>query len=179
MNNKYFKWLKEKVDFLDFPDTYNQLFAVLYNTEFIWKHPMDKNRATDAINLRLEYHLETGLNAPGKHMPANVLEVLISLAKRMNFISSSFDEDRTKIIFWRLLSNLDLSRMDDPNYLNIGGDDRVDIILTRWMNRLYESDGRGGLFPMQKPRQNQREIEIWYQMNQYLSDPNGEDLKSY
>lgn len=180
MNYKYFEWLKNKVDFLDFPEKYDRLFMALYNTGFIWIHPMDRNRAFEGQDLRAEYKTETGRNLPVSYsIPANVLEVIISIAKRMNFICSSFDEDKTKIIFWRLIANLDLAGMSDPNYFKLGGDSRVEAILTNWMERDYEPDGRGGLFPMVEPRENQRETELWYQMNQYLTDPNGEDLRSF
>lgn len=177
--DKYFKWLKSQVEFLDFPETYDRLFVILNEKIFTYKHPMDKNRALEALQLRDDYRRETGRRGISNGLPATVLEVLVSIAKRMNYICASFDEDRTKEIFWRLLANLDLSRMSDPYYEDTGGDGRVGIILNNFLERNYNPDGRGGLFPMDKPRQDQREVEIWYQMNQYLSDPNGEDLKSY
>lgn len=176
----YYQWLKSQVEFLDFPETYDRLFMALNKKIFSYKHPMDKNRASEALELRDEYRKEVGKRAPSPNIaPPSVLELLVSIAKRMNYICASFDEDRTKELFWRLLANLDLSRMSDPYYEQFGGDSRVDIILNTFLERTYEADGRGGLFPMAKPRQNQREVELWYQMNQYLSDPNGEDLKSY
>lgn len=178
MNKKYFEWLKNQVDFLDFPEAYDKLFLALYMTEFTWKHPMDRNRALEAIEIRSGYVQDTGTTISFT-LPVNVLEVLISIARRMNFICSSFDEDKTKIIFWRLLSNLGLTAMVDSKYQKLDGDNRVEFILDIWMERLYGKDGRGGIFPMDNPRQNQREVELWYQMNQYLNDPNGEDLKSY
>lgn len=178
--DRYFEWLKIQVNFIDFPETYDMLFEKLYKEEFRWKHLMDKNRAFDGIELRNTFHEETGFRAPSKTLPCNVLELLVSLSRRMNYICASFDEDKTKVIFWRLIFNLDLMDMYDEYYYMAGGDERVSGALSKWMDRLYNEDGsNGGLFPMQNPRENQREVEIWYQMNQYLSDPNGEDLKSY
>lgn len=175
----YFEWLKSQVDFLDFPEKYERLFTALYGMEFVWRHPMDRNRAFDALELRNLYFEETGHKALNTFANSNVLELIISIARRMNFICSSFNEDKTKIIFWRLIANLDLAMMSDPEYNRSGGDSRVHSIIDRFLNRQYEPTGEGGLFPMQNPREDQREVEIWYQMNQYLSDPNGEDLKSY
>ena len=178
--NRYLKWLISKVEFLDFPEKYDRLFSALHRREFIWKHPMDKNRASDALELRNRYFVETGLKAPWHPVQATVLEVLISIASSMDFICSPLDEDNTKIIFWKLMSNLGLSDVSDLYYESLGGDTFVYQIIDRFMNREYDVDGRnGGLFPMKKPRQNQREVELWYQMHQYLSDPNGEDLKSF
>lgn len=178
--NGYFKWLTEQVDFLDFPDKYSRLFDFLHSKEFIWKHPLDRNRAMEALELRNLYCFEE----PGKRklrfsLPVTVFELLVSITRRMNFICSSFDEDKTKVIFWRLIANLGLSQMTDPEYDRLGGDDRVGDVLDIFMERHYQPDGFGGLFPMRNPRQDQREVELWYQMNQYLNDPNGEDLKSY
>lgn len=179
MSIVYYKWLKSKVEFIDFPETYERLFTALQSKIFYYKHPMDKNRAVEALELREEYRIDTGRQLRPNSISPSMLELLVSIAKRMNYICASFDEDKTKELFWRLLSNLDLSRMSDPCYNKVGGDDRVNIILDKLLERNYEPDGRGGLFPMLNPRQDQREVEIWYQMNQYLSDPNGEDLKSY
>ena len=36
--------------------------------------------------------------------------------------------------------------------------------------RSYAFDGYGGLFPLRKPHQDQRNIEIWYQMQAYLME---------
>lgn len=180
--DRYFEWLKNRVDFLDFPECYDRLFNRLHEMPFRWRHPMDKNRATEALALRLKYSNEIGkkINFLTNMSSPSVFELLISISEKMNFICSSFDEDKTKIIFWRLLSNLELSDMSDPNYERFGGNWTVDMVLNRFLDREYDVDGRnGGLFPMINPRENQREVELWYQMNQYLSDPNGEDLKSY
>ena len=177
---QYFEWLKSQVDFLDFPEKYDRLFSALQARIFTYKHPMDKNRAMDAISMRDLYREETEKRAPSNVLPPTVLEFFVAISKRMNYICSSFDQDKTKEIFWRLMANLKLNDMSDVRYEILGGDRQVNDILDRFLDRQYEVDGSdGGLFPMARPRQNQREIEIWYQMNQYLSDPNGEDLKSY
>lgn len=180
MNKGYFEWLKSQVDFLDFPTQYTRLFSILHSTPFVWKHPMDENREIEARKeLRSNYVQEIGRTISFTE-PSSVLEVIIQISKRMNYICASFDEDKTKLIFWRLIANLGLDRLDDPHYEYLGGDQHVNYILSRLVNREYDIDGNnGGLFPMANSRENQREVELWYQMNQYLSDPNGEDLKSY
>lgn len=178
--NNYFEWLKKQVEFLNFPERYDKLFSILHKREFIWKHPMDRNRGSEALELRNLYFEETGKKAPYHPAQATVLELLVSISKRMNFICTQYDEDKTKVIFWRLIANLGLNDMYDRHYDYLGGDDAANYIIGRFLDREYDADGtNGGLFPMANARQNQREIELWYQMNQYLSDPNGEDLKTY
>ena len=34
--------------------------------------------------------------------------------------------------------------------------------------RTYDSNGYGGLFPLRNPREDQRKVELWYQLNAYL-----------
>jgi hypothetical protein len=36
------------------------------------------------------------------------------------------------------------------------------------VNREYDPDGRGGLFPLDGTHANQREVELWYQMQAYI-----------
>ena len=36
------------------------------------------------------------------------------------------------------------------------------------MDRLYDMHGNGGLFPLRKPSKDQRKVELWYQMSEYL-----------
>ena len=31
-------------------------------------------------------------------------------------------------------------------------------------------NGTGGLFPLKRPRVNQRRVEVWYQMSEYLME---------
>ena len=56
--------------------------------------------------------------------------------------------------------------MDDNNYSEL----RVEEAIYRFMNRDYDSNGRGGLFIVNNPRQDLREVEIWYQMHWYLNE---------
>lgn len=93
------------------------------------------------------------------------LEMLIGLARRL-----AFETDRPSISwFWRLMENLDLEQYTDQNY----GDECqaiIDETLERVIWRIYAPDGRGGLFPLEDPRQDQRDVEIWYQLCSYLAE---------
>ncbi len=46
----------------------------------------------------------------------------------------------------------------------------IDDILERLIWRQYQEDGQGGFFPLAWPEQDQREVELWYQMNAYLAE---------
>ena len=45
--------------------------------------------------------------------------------------------------------------------------------LDGFINRQYEANGEGGLFPLKGVCEDQREVEIWYQMNAYLYEHHG------
>jgi hypothetical protein len=40
----------------------------------------------------------------------------------------------------------------------------------RLNRRLYTTSGYGGLFPLEEPKEDQRKVEIWYQMMAYLGE---------
>jgi hypothetical protein len=44
----------------------------------------------------------------------------------------------------------------------------VDEILERVIGRTYRPDGRGGFFPLRYAEKDQREVELWYQLNAYV-----------
>lgn len=53
--------------------------------------------------------------------------------------------------------------MDNDNY----DGDYVDFVITRFLNREYETNGKGGLFTVDKQR-DMRKVEIWCQLMWYL-----------
>lgn len=171
----YFKYLCSQVEFIDDIRRYSLLLYRLHSIEFYAVHPMDENRAGDALGHRLEYERDFNASSAMGGRPATVLEVLIGIAIRFSFIVSKIDEDLTKHCFWHLLDNLGLEQMSDDNYHQMGGDVAVEEIISTWLSRSYSIDGEGGIFPMDRPRFNQREVEIFYQMNQYVSDPRCEE----
>lgn len=171
----YFNNLCSKITFIDDICWYSLLLYKLHQIEFYAVHPMDDNRAGDALGHRLEYERDFNTSSGMGDGPATVLEVLVGIAIRFSFIVSKIDEDLTKYCFWHLLDNLGLTKMDDDNYYQMGGDVAVCEIIGNWLSRSYSVDGEGGIFPMGRPRFNQREVEIFYQMNQYASDPRCEE----
>ena len=149
---------------------YHELMYYLYSREFYWSKdiPMDRNRALDGIALREKY------GYPGDVMdePCSVLEMLIALACRIeNQLMHNFDEgDRTAQWFWIMITNLGLNRLDDDNF----DLDVADFFVDRFLNREYNSNGEGGgLFVVENPRQDMRDVEIWYQVNWYLTEMDG------
>ena len=138
----------------------------MHKTEFLWSVPNDDNRVEDGKALRVEFVEEEEGGQYDRNwmeLECSVLEMLIALSRRLAFEAGDSDFEW----FWRLVENLDLIWVTDNEYDN-GPADIVDETLHRLIFRKYDSDGRGGLFPLSKPTENQRNVEIFYQMAAYL-----------
>jgi hypothetical protein len=74
-----------------------------------------------------------------------------------------------------MLANADLDGFDDEKMLKDGmcAYYYVCEIEGKIMDRRYERNGQGGLFPLRKPAMDQRDVEIWYQANAYMIEKEG------
>jgi hypothetical protein len=164
LDDRYLTWLYSQVADVRVRNkskTYWDLFKQLYEKEFIWLVPNDDNRIQDGLDLRYEWAYSIS-PAPGvSEDRCSFLEVLIALSRRLAFEG----EGHPPVWFWHLIENLGLQNCTDrPKYDQDEVDDRLnDVIL-----RTYKPDGTGGLFPMRNTRHDQRNVELWYQMNEYL-----------
>jgi hypothetical protein len=167
----YFNWLCAKVMRVDVPTpslTYWKLLRELQNTEFVWKIPMDDNRAEDGKELRNEFLLEARIQTDEEwfHIGCSILEMFIAFSKRAAFITDRSPQEW----FWEFIGNLGLASFNDAGFnLFI----LTDILYT-FIWRTYDYHGNGGMFPIRHPRRDQREVEIWYQFCDYLEEQ--EDL---
>lgn len=172
----YFNWLKAKVAVASRAPTqsFDLLLEQMYKTPFVWviAIPTDSNRAQDGLDLRERFIFDCPefqlLDLAG---PCSFLEFLIALADRIDFWSlKSVGTFKT---FWKLCKNCTLDLYTDEVYLtNDHAQFQVDGIMQTIMLRKYNPDGDGGLFPLKHPVNDQRYVEIWYQMNAYLlEDP--------
>lgn len=170
----YFEWLERQVTYFDDSYTYHNLLGKLYSLPYIPVIDMDQNRALDGIHIRNDYFGEYGEDQNIIDSPCSFLEFLLGLARRMNYIYGDVYEDRTKDCFWTLIRNIGLKELYDKTY-EVNPERIVEEAVDRVNNRTFETDGFGGLFPLQNPRENQRNVEVWYQMNQYLAEAMSEE----
>ena len=170
----YFAWLCEMVcvDGRYTDISYWVLAKHLWNTDYYWLLDMDANRAFDGIDLRHRYELHGGTyNYDG---PCTVLEMLVGLADRMDQVMDELDgECKTPMFFWEMIDNLNLANYSDfmfeehPKRVKAYGR-RIDQKLEDWMDRKFDYNGNGGLFPLRNPPEDQRDVEYWYQANAYI-----------
>lgn len=159
----YYTWLTDKIDIPN-GKTYFGLFEIMHNTEFVWVVPKDDNRVQDGLDLRYQFLEDTKdvLELTG----ATCLEVLIGLSRRVAFLASGNRHSRQWA--WTLIKNLGLRKFSDP--LSPGKINQINDILHNLIWRNYREDGTGGFFPLQNPDTDQTKIEIWYQLNSYVSE---------
>lgn len=167
----YRDWLISQVADRSHRD-YISVLSHLFEREFTWILPMDENRATDGIGLRYEWLTFVGdsdfeeLESVFGRTPCSVLEFLIALSVNWEHeITYDFKKgDRSVEWFWLMLSNLGLLDYPDYDYNKEDVDEIVDIFL----ERSYEKNGEGGIFPLKTSTIDQTKCEIWIQLQNYL-----------
>ena len=170
VNSDYFEWLYDLVSGERFAkgNTYRKLLTFLHDSEFICVIPNDENRAAWGVNLRWRYcyiheceDMEVYLTGP-----CSVLEMMVALAMAAENIAEDPElGDRTSQWFWAMITNMGLGSMTDTNY----NEWLVNDVVTRFINREYEYDGRGGLFRVRDWDRDMRTAEIWHQLMAYIN----------
>ena len=165
INDEYFEWMYDLVGGLNGSKvtSYRKLLMTLHATQFVYSIRMDENRAEDGVDLRRRF---SALYSDMLDGPCSVLEMMIALAIRCeeSIMDDASMGDRTGQWFWGMINNLGLGGMTDANYDR----DYVEGCITRFLNRDYQPDGRGGLFRVRNCDVDLRKVEIWYQLCWYL-----------
>jgi len=176
LETRYFKWLYHHIGSLKDPNPSHGhwlLAEQLHKTTFNWFVPNDDNRSSDGLSLRDDFCDEVGSWGPGRHIhdPCSMLEMLIALAKRTDYEADDLGMgEGIGEWFWTLMTNVGLRKFTDEVYLRGRQETELHVqeILNNLIERKYEADGRGGLFPLSHPQRDQRTVELWYQMSDYL-----------
>jgi hypothetical protein len=167
LDELYFRWLYGQVanSSVDIPSrTYWRLLKLLYTKEFVWFVPNDDNRIEDGKDLRYEFADQERLEIVDRgwlHLGCSFLELLIALSRRLSFEAEGEPRDW----FWHMLENIGLHIYNDQAALPFQD---IDEILDQVIWRTYKHNGVGGLFPLEGPCQDQRHIELWYQLSAYI-----------
>jgi len=165
LEEEYFQWLYSRIE--QEREDYWSLARQLHKKEFVWFIPNDDNRIEDGRELRYEFSYTTQqpLTPAWHSFPVSMLEMLIALSVRLAFQLDGEDRDW----FWELMRNLELDPFTDNLYWTDKRAARyVDDALEQVIWRTYEYSGAGGLFPLDSPSEDQRELELWYQLNAYV-----------
>jgi hypothetical protein len=167
LDELYFVWLYSQVGEVEEKNpnrTYWRLLRQLYQKEFVWFVPNDDNRIEDGKELRIEFVDDARLEDVDIHwinLGCSMFELLVGLSRRLAFEAEGEPRDW----FWEMLDNLDLARLNDGRGFN---PETVDEILDRVIYRTYDANGDGGLFPLKDTLNDQRKVELWYQLSEYV-----------
>lgn len=165
LDDVYLEWLYRQVvdDHRKSALSYWTLFRALYKKEFVWLILNDDNRIEDGLEYRAEFLRSNDIEGAEEwsSLGCSFLEVLLGLSRRLEFETDL----SLREWFWHFISVLELDHLHDKTAFPSGA---VDGILDRVIWRLYRPDGEGGLFPLKNARQDQRQVELWYQLNAYL-----------
>ena len=168
LKDPYFDWLCIMIG----NRNYMELARSLHQTKFRAKLPADQNRGMDGMHLRVDFMERHGAYGTATNRgPCTMLEFLIAIAKHMSFLMHGNESDhRTAYYFWILIKNLGLDKCTDENWYSRNGEFYVEDAVNRIIDRQYDRNGVGGLFPLRNPMQDQRGVEIWYQMHAWLGE---------
>lgn len=178
----YFQWLCDLVHCEKHGKSYYKLLKIMWETLFIVKNKYDINRANDGSELKSDYIWDLYAQNESENITihidlisnCSILEMIIGISKRMAFelANNSDDELYFYHYFWEILDNLGLSWFDDDKMkLNPTQNEyRIEEILKNLNERRYKRNGVGGMFPLKWPSKNQKRVEIWYQMQEYINE---------
>lgn len=193
----YFDWLCSQVDCeSNRSKDYELILNNLFDIPFTYVNDMDANRYIDGemlqkcfVLLQKNGECRTPSDIPmshedhvkyGVHWFCSVLEMMIALTKRISFIMDGYIMDNTiPRWFWEMMSNLKLQTYSDRNMMfmsDVYSFVSVQETISKFIFRKYKKNGEGGLFPLMNPEKDQRKVEIWYQMMDYLKENYIENL---
>lgn len=166
---KYYNWLTSLINVDGRGDNYEnlleQLHLSIFSEDTAVLIPNDANRIVDGIGLRERYCDRYRVKDENRifENSCSVLELLIGLSIRME---DQFGIKDRVSWFWEIIGNLKFTSFEDDSYSYKD----VEKAINKLLMRRYRKNGEGGLFPLLYPSEDQRKIEIWYQMNAYLNE---------
>ena len=168
-SREYRDWLISLVN--DRTNDYTQLLRELYSIEFYALVNYDEDRGKDGLMLREEWAEGSRFKGSLDFGVANVLEVLIGIAKRMEFqlFGSRYCDDWDYVdIFWDLIDNLGLGHV----FGDVSRDvfDEISQNVTHFLNREYFRHKKGNIFVFENSPKNLQNLNIWSQMAIYMRE---------
>ena len=180
LSELYLVWLINLINADNYKGkSYIKLCSLLNKIPFKPVIKLDENRLSDVQSLLRETYIQSQsewyrltnddiMELPT--WPVSFLELIISLAMRidLDFMREINGIDNTRIYFWVLVRNLGILEFDDEHW----GEDAIISIVNRLnivQNRTYDPNGNGGLFPLENAEMDQRNVQIWNQLCQFVN----------
>ena len=169
--SNYKDWLRERIE-LDRPPYYiwEGVIWLLHTIEFYPVLEIDENEIDHVHRMRESYGFTSEL-----YSPVSVLEVMVCLAIRceINIMQNEKFGNRTSLWFWKMFHNLGLDKFRDKKLNDIGdypdSYEEIESIIFCLLDRNYDHDGNGSLFPVKNCRYDMRKKPMYVQMNIWLT----------
>lgn len=179
IDDRYFEWLYSHIGSVRNRNPSRSWWGLarqLYTKPFVWFVPNDDNRIADGLELRGEFleQYGEGVNHEWEDLECSIFEMLLALARRASFEAEGTPSDW----FWTFMDNMDLRMWTDKLYSR-EVEQIIDQSLTTLVERTYQDNGLGGLFPLKFAQEDQRNVEIWYQMSSYLLEREYDDVRPF
>lgn len=172
---RYFDWLYERVcgDWEPRGLSFHRLLAFLYNQNFTPSCELDGARAEDGLDLRYRFAqtqniVYQDIQDAFAGIPCSMLEMMVALSIRIeeHILEDAASGNRVGQWFWNMVVSLGLVAMDDTRF----DEERAQSVLDRFNAREYQPNGSGGLFTLMYPKEDMRQIDIWYQLMGWLAE---------
>lgn len=172
LEEEYFEWMYNLVCGIK-KVSYRKLLYFLHSVPFYYLIEMDDNRAGDGVSLRYRFGNQMGYHNSViatylDNRECSVLEMMVALANRIeeSIMDNPEFGDRTGEWFFSMLGSLQISNQND----DIFDAEYVGNVVKVLLERIYEPNGLGGLFTLERPRRDMRGVEIWMQAMWYLDE---------
>lgn len=175
VDDLYFKWLMRQMELPT--ESLGRLGWMLHRNTFTRNVGNDSNRAIEGIRLRhlfvndyLDANIDPRITNEMLEEDCSWFEMLIALSSALDYLYEGGVKER----LLELVDNLGLTKIllspKDGRYDEID-QDLVDAATTRVDHNLFDFNGHGGLFPLNKHNHpDQREVEIWEQHAAYFRE---------
>lgn len=179
LNNplSYFDWLLMWVENSYEPGgagTHKLLLRKLYELEFYATLERDEDRIRNGLDLRNQYSDECCVipwDDEERYSTCSVLEVMIAMCDdfEANVMSNDIYGNRFGKWFWAMIENCGLGFLNDAAFTHDAGN-YIAAVMRRICDRRYEANGDGGFFPLRHPRGDMRKVDLWYQLQWYVTE---------
>lgn len=172
-HHSYLEWLESFTIDETVPDNRRLTYSKLLYS--LWKIPWEGNaknigndadREIDGLCLRDQYEsiLYGDMMVETKELygPARVLEVLVSISMHMyDLMLDTSVYNSVSRWFWEIMHNAGLDCLDDDGWRDIDEDVVEEVVID-----ILQRRSKNGWFS----NNNWHEKEVWYQMQEYISD---------
>lgn len=173
ITTEYFNWLYDII--ADENKDYRKLCEILHSINYSYGNMYDANRYENGVYMRYRFAQEKGYDHEEPMIASTIdnrdcsmFEMMVALAWHIetDIMANSEEGNRTYLWFEVMLNSLHIDVYEGDS----AETNAIDILkaVQLFLNKGYSSNGDGGLFYIPDTNKDLREMEIWYQANEYL-----------